>query len=432
MYTAYRRASRGDLTDLEAAPCPHRVWTWVGTPRISRVSALDVLCITASEMRSVSSGQPVLGWRVAAAIASPRSKEARVASQPAAPDRKPAPGAGTPGGSAMSNVHETRTLPVTGGKLPVDPPSGVAPRRIPVDLGPFRMPAARYLQTLSEAAAADSVAALATRDDIVRVADRQGVSVVVAAQAVLEDTCTWPAVSRFRLLNYLKAGLADVSVAAHYGWQTDPLRPGDQDLHILTLQPETGRLLASAMLRRPGVSAGARMADRDRPLLLVEETFGIGVYDCIPEVSALRLDEVAEVKRLVRDQDLRGVAGLRVALETIMAACMAPRYAWDGSVQAWLGDLEPDVLGKLLSFLHARVHLVNAQPSPTPAGTDALYLSRHFSTGRARPFVMWSAETGPMDRRCAQVEAALALPNDKAAEALAALAASPAAQQEPR
>ena len=332
----------------------------------------------------------------------------------------------------MSNVHEPGTLAVTGGKAPVDPPSGAEPRRIPVDPGPLRVPVARYLQTLSEAAAADSVAAVATRDDIVRVADRQGVSVVVAAQTVLEDTCTWPAVSRFRLLNYLKAGLADVSVAAHYGWQTDPLRPGEQDLHILTLQPETGRLLASALLRRPAVSAGARMADRDRPLLLVEETFGIGVYDRIPEVSALRVDEVAEVKRLVRDQDLRGIAGLRVALETTIAACLAPLYAWDRSVQAWLGDIEPNVIGRLLSFLHARLHLVNAQPSPAPAGADALYLSQHFPVRRVRPFALLSTEAGPMHRRCAQVGAALALPDDKAARALAALAASPAAQQEPR
>ena len=323
---------------------------------------------------------------------------------------------------------------MTDGLMPVDRPPGVMPGQIPVDPvpSPFRAPAGRYLRALSEAAAADSVAAVAARDDVVRVADRQGISVVVAGQAVLEDTCTWSAVSRFRLLNYLKAGLVDVAVAADCGWQTDPLRPGDQDLHILTLRTETGRLLASAMLRRPAVSTGARMADRDRPLLLVEEAFGIGVYDCIPGVPALRLDDVVEIKRLVRDQDLRGIAGLRVALETIMAVCLAPRYAWDRSAQAGLGDLEPGVLSKLLSFLHVRAHFVNAQPLPTLAGADAHYLSQHFSGGRARPFVLWRAEVGPMLRRCAQVGAALALPDDEAAKAVAALAASPARLQEPR
>jgi hypothetical protein len=310
---------------------------------------------------------------------------------------------------------------VAQGRIPVAPVRGLFPAHV-----------GRYLRTLGEAVADDSVAALAVRDDLVRVADRQGVSVLVAGQAVLEDTGTWPAVSRFRLLNYLKAGLVDVSAAADHGWQAEPLRPGRQDLHILTLQPETGRLLATAMLRRPAVRASARMADRDRPLLLVEEVFGIGVYDCIPELSALRLGQVAEVKRLVRDQDLRGMAGLRVALETTMAACLAPHYAWDRSVQAWLGDLEPGVVGRLLSFLHARVHLVEAQPSPIPAGTDACYLSRHFSAGRARPFVIWTAETGPMGRRCAQVGAALTLPDRDAAKALVALGTSPAAQQESR
>ena len=170
-------------------------------------------------------------------------------------------------------------LPVACRRDPLQEPG---PSHIPVDpvAGLFPTPADRYLRTLSEAVAADSVAAVATRDDVVGVADRQGVSVVVAAQAVLEDTCTWPAVSGFRLLNYLKAGLVDVSVAAHYGWQAEPLCRGDQDLHILTLRPETGRLLASATLRRPPLSASARMADHDRPLLLVEEAFGIGVYDC--------------------------------------------------------------------------------------------------------------------------------------------------------
>jgi len=280
--------------------------------------------------------------------------------------------------------------------------------------------------------AAETVAAVTVRDDVVRVADRQGVTVVVAAQTVLEDTGTWPAVSRFRLLNYLKAGLVDVRAAAEHSWQAEPLRPGGQDLHILTLQRETGRLLAAAMLRRPAARTGARMADRDRPTLLVEEIFGVGVYDCVPEVSALRLDQVAEIKRLVRDQDLRGMAALRVTLETIMAACLAPHYAWDLSIQAWLGDLEPDVLGELLSFLHVRVHLVDAHPSPASAGTEAHYLSQHFAAGRARPFLMWSTENGPMDRRCAQVGAVLTFPDRDAAKALAALAASPAAEQESR
>ena len=252
---------------------------------------------------------------------------------------------------------------------------------------------------------------------------------MVAAQAVLEDTCTWPAVSRFRLLNYLKAGLIDVSVAADHGWQAEPLRPGGQDLHILErFDPTPGGCSERPCCGAPR-KRGTRMADRNRPLLLVEEVYGIGVYDCIPELSALRLNQVAEVKRLVRDQDLRGMAGLRVALETTMAACLAPHYAWDRSVPAWLGDLEPNVVGRPLSFLHARVHLVEAQPSPTPVGTDG-YLRQHFSARGTRPFVMWTAENGPMDRRCAQVGAILALPDKKAAQALAALAASPAAQQE--
>ena len=364
-------------------------------------------------------------------VRSAGGKTSRMASGPPHMTRNPASRAGAAGSSLMSHVPQPRTLPVTDGSVPVDPRPPVVPGRIPVGRvpGPFPAPISRYLRALSEAAAADSVAAVAAREDIVRLADRQDICVVVAAQAVLEDTCTWPAVSRFRLLNYLKAGLIDVSVAADHGWQAEPLRPGGQDLHILTLRPDTGRLLGAAMLRRPAESAGARMADRNRPLLLVEEVYGIGVYDCIPELSALRLDQVAEVKRLVRDQDLRGMAGLRVALETTMAACLAPHYAWDRSVPAWLGDLEPNVVGRLLSFLHARVHLVEAQPSPTPVGTDG-YLRQHFSARGTRPFVMWTAENGPMDRRCAQVGAILALPDKKAAQALAALAASPAAQQE--
>lgn len=87
--------------------------------------------------------------------------------------------------------------------------------------------------------------------DAVHVAQRQGVTVAVARQAVVEATGTWPALRRFRLLNYLKAGLVEVSVAAHNGWSAEPILPPDQDLHILTVQADTGRLLASATLRRP-------------------------------------------------------------------------------------------------------------------------------------------------------------------------------------
>jgi hypothetical protein len=294
----------------------------------------------------------------------------------------------------------------------------------------------RYLRSLNEAVAADSMAALAARDDIVRLAERQGVTVVVAAQAVLEATGTWTAARRFRLLNYLKAGLVDVAVAARCGWTVDPVPPGDQDLHVIALQAGTGRLLASATLRRPQASAGACLADRNRPLLQVEETFGIGVYDCMPAVAALGLDQVAEVKRLVRDQDLRGMAGLRVALETVMALLVAPCYAWDHSTQAWLGTIESGVVGRLLSFLHTRVHSVNAQPSPSLApsqgGTNTHYLSRHFAEGQARPFVLWTTELGSTARRCSQVRAALALPDQAAAKELAALREPTATQREPQ
>jgi hypothetical protein len=291
--------------------------------------------------------------------------------------------------------------------------------------------AGRYLRALTEAAAADSVAAVVTCGDSVRVAQRQGVEVVVAAQAVVEATGTWPALSRFRLLNYLKAGLVDVSVAAHYRWPGEPVRPGDQDLHILAVQADTGRLLASATLRRPPGSAGARLADPDRPLLVVEEAFGVGVYDGMPGLPALRLNQVAEVKRLARDQDLRGIAGLRVALETIMALIMASSFAWDLSIKAWLGDLEPRV-ARLLSFLHLRVHFVNAPPRPAATSADARYLSHRFSAGQARPFAIWTAELGPTAPRCAQVQAALALPDAAAAQALAALAAASAKRQDSR
>lgn len=304
------------------------------------------------------------------------------------------------------------------------PPTGAA------EVATADSAAGRYLRALTEAAVADSVAAVVTCGDTVRMAQRQGVHMVVVAQAVVEATGTWPALSRFRLLNYLKAGLVDVSVAAQYGWQAEPVRPGDQDLHILAVQAGTGRLLASATLRRPAGNAGARMADRDRPLLVVEEAFGVGVYDGTPGLPALRLGQVAEVKRLVRDQDLHGIAGLRVALETIMALIAASSFAWDLPIQAWLGDLEPRV-ARLAAFLHLRVHLVNAPPQPAPASTDARYLSHHFAAGQARPFVIWTDELAPTVPRCAQVQAALALPDAAAAPALAALAAASANRQEP-
>jgi hypothetical protein len=114
-----------------------------------------------------------------------------------------------------------------------------------------------------------------------------------------------------------------------------------------------------------------------------------------------------------------------------MALIMASSSAWDLSIKAWLGDLEPRV-ARLLSFLHLRVHFVNAQPRPAATSTDARYLSHHFSAGQARPFVIWTAELGPTAPRCAQVRAALALPDAAAAPALAALAAESAKREESR
>jgi hypothetical protein len=89
-----------------------------------------------------------------------------------------------------------------------------------------------------------------------------------------------------------------------------------------------------------------------------------------------------------------------------------------------------------LRSLSEVVHLVNAQRSPSaslsPAGTNAHYLSRHLAAGWSLPFVLWTAELGSTARRCAQVRAALALPDEAAAAELAALRGPSAAQREPQ
>ncbi|HEV8193596.1 MAG TPA: hypothetical protein VGP82_19230, partial [Ktedonobacterales bacterium] len=174
-----------------------------------------------------------------------------------------------------------------------------------------------------------------------------GLIVVTAPHGALSTTAR-AAIARFRLKQYVVAGLYDPVRAGHYDDQGDPALQAlaDHDLHI-AVGDDSGRFLAYLCVQsalpdpyyaaaagdgvstsrqfRPRHDVAARLWQRYRPLFPVETEYG-AIYSKHPGMCALPMHAVRELSRLLRNQEptLRRdpLAGLAIA-ETLLAGIRA-------------------------------------------------------------------------------------------------------------
>lgn len=173
-----------------------------------------------------------------------------------------------------------------------------------------------------------------------------GLIVVTAPHGAL-STIARLAIARFRLRQYVAAGLYDPVRAHHYDEQGDPALQAlaDHDLHI-AVGDRSGRFLAYLCVQSalpdpyyaalgasvstspripPRHDVSARLWQQDRPLFPVETEYG-AIYSMHPGMGALPMHAVRELSRMLRNQDhtLRRdpLAGLAIA-ETLLAGIRA-------------------------------------------------------------------------------------------------------------
>ncbi len=215
----------------------------------------------------------------------------------------------------------------------------------------------------------------------------------------------------FRLSQYLRLGWACPDTVYHRSLFTEPRHhPSPDDLHVITLDQRTGRILGYVSLAHGSEASGRRLGDPDRAPFPFEVAHRLRVQDELPDVAAFACDAVREVKRFVRDVSLKErELRARVPWELLLGlagglSAISPR------LELLVGDLQESVALRHLLTVGMRTRLIeHTSPALHPGEVmRPMYVKRK----SVKPFV---AEIPPLDQIAplqAFVDAALARPGD--------------------
>ena len=250
----------------------------------------------------------------------------------------------------------------------------------------------------------------APADALYRVADRQGLSVVVVPTTSLTDR-ERDALLAFRFAQYLSIGFVDADFAYRQQMRAEPpqvIAPGD--LHVIAGIPATGELLGYAVVEQPPAApTGVRLRASQRELFPVERVHGAGVYQRLPILPDLAVAKIREMGRFVRNQcptagndlRIRAVVETGVALFRVMAGPLRLH------VDAVVGDLEEHVAKQNLDFFHVPSVVVHGT---VPYASTASYLYPRYQRHTVYPFACLTSDIESALPRLRQVEQALQRP----------------------
>jgi methyltransferase (TIGR00027 family) len=281
----------------------------------------------------------------------------------------------------------------------------------------------RYVDDLIDAGSSIALPELCARsvpDALYRVRERGGLGVVAMPELALDER-QLDTLARFRFAQYLAAGFVDRDVACRERIDRSPLATysSADTVHFIAFDAGTGALLASmCQVGPPPADPGVRVASPDRALFPVEEQFGWGPFNRLALAPETPIARVRDYCRLVKNLRHPG-AGPRPPIELILAAL---RLGVNGRLAATfdlcIGDLEPSRVQRNLEFFH--IPLVVLRGGLPSFGLDDP-LNAGFE-GRARyPFAFWVPDLARVLPRMDAIEAALALPDAQAIQALVTL-----------
>jgi hypothetical protein len=250
--------------------------------------------------------------------------------------------------------------------------------------------------------------------------DRQGIAVIALPTTALnhQELIT---IMRFRLAQYLAVGFVDAQQARDLEWDYEPLSGvAPQDVHLIAGSVVTGLILCYAVFRAPGSRASdATLHTRERVPFPVEESFGWGVFNHLPNVADMPLASVRELGRFVKNQVREGSEDLQIrAPVEIGVAVMHLLLTWAHrqEVRGVVGDIEDEGATRNLEFFRVPFILIDG---PTAQVPDTAYLFARYHTRKIVPFFIdTSALSLSHVRRLRLIEEALDLPGQQALVAL--------------
>ena len=270
-----------------------------------------------------------------------------------------------------------------------------------------------YIAGLVEAAAAIRLPELWAKPHpkaIYTVANRGGIGVTVLRTSDLTDDQV-VALMQYRLAQYIEANFVEPNVVYERRLTHEPLENLNRDdIHVIAGAVDDGEILCYATLEAPpDAPAGSTFRDRDRPLMPVEKVHGFGIFNRLPIVPDLPLQQIRELGRFVKnqryhgveDRSIRGPVEVGVAIFRMIAETLA------FELSAVVGDLEEGVAKQNLDFFH--VPLVVVHGTMPLQGEDSWLFPRYLRR-TVFPFALLASDAAAALPRLAEIEQCLNRP----------------------
>jgi hypothetical protein len=285
----------------------------------------------------------------------------------------------------------------------------VGSRRIQLD----DASAEAYVAGLVEAAAAIRLPSLFAKphpNAILTVPNRGGIGVTALRTTDLSEE-QLVELMRFRLAQYLEVNFVDSNVVYKERLEHESLaNVYPNDVHVIAGTVGEGEILCYATLKSaPDAPPGTTLRTRDRALLPVEKTHGFGVFNRLPILPDLPIQQIRELGRFVKnqryhgveDKSVRGPVEVGVAIFRMIAETLA------FELSAVVGDLEESVAKQNLDFFRIPLVVIHGT---LPLESEDSWLFPRYLQRNVNPFALLASDAASALPRLDEIEQALGRP----------------------
>jgi hypothetical protein len=248
------------------------------------------------------------------------------------------------------------------------------------------------------------------KDALFSVPDRQGIAVTALKTSSLKED-ELMGLMRFRLAQYIEANFVETNVIYERRLEHEPLDAVyPNDIHVLAGAVSDGEILCYATIKSAAdAPPGTTLRTRERPLLPVEKVHGWGIYNRLPILPDLPINQIRELGRFVKnhryhgveDKSVRGPVEVGVAMFRMIAETLS--FELSGVV----GDLEEAVAKQNIDFFHIPLVVLHGT---LPVESEDSWLFPRYLHRTVFPFACLASDAATALPRLAEIERALGRP----------------------
>jgi hypothetical protein len=270
-----------------------------------------------------------------------------------------------------------------------------------------------YVAGLVEAAAAIRLPELFAKphpNAILSVPNRSGIGVTALRTSDLTEE-QLVELMRFRLAQYLEVNFVEANVVYEQRLEHESLdNVYPNDVHVVAGSVDEGEILCYATMKSaPEAPPGTTLRTRERPLLPVEKVHGFGVFNRLPILPDLPMQQIRELGRFVKNQRYHGVEdkSVRGPVEVGVAIFRMVAETLSFELSAVVGDLEESVAKQNLDFFRIPLVVVHGT---MPIESEDSWLFPRYLQRDVNPFALLASDAATALPRLDEIEHCLGRP----------------------